>query len=141
MSANRKSAKPSPFTEKSGAAKSNYAYGLEWERWIANYFRERFGGHYDLSPGSRGAADIINYTPRLIICSQAKASRAGASAHPSVSLDEQARLRARAEGLARLKKIPAVAMSVLIKGHHVRFKRVGLFLPQTTETKTSTNSA
>jgi hypothetical protein len=59
-----------------------------------------------------------------------KASRPGSDAHPGASSDEQTLLQQRAEGLARARKMPAVALLALIKGHKVRFKRLALFLPQ-----------
>lgn len=116
---------------KAGEAAPNYNYGVGWEKYVANYFKARFGGTYDISPGSRGAADCINYTPDLIICTQVKASRDKSKSHPNASILEQEKLRKRAHGLAAARKKPAVAMLALIKGTSIRFKKLQLYRPVT----------
>lgn len=110
--------------------KSNYEFGRQWEQWVGKYFLERFGGHYDLSPGSRGAADVVNYGSDIIILTQVKATRPDSDAHPSTGIDEQNKLQLKAEGMARARKKSTVAMLALIKGRQVKFKRLALFLPQ-----------
>ncbi len=110
--------------------KPNYTYGLGWEKYVGNYFKERFGGYYDLSPGSRGAADCINYAPSVIICTQVKASRAASQGRPNASVREQEALRLRARNLAHARQIPAVAMLALVKGTALSFRQLDLYKPQ-----------
>lgn len=117
--------------ERPSPRQSNFAYGTDWEKEIAQYIRGKLGGHYDISPGSRGPADITNHThadglkPSMIILTQVKASRENSKAHPSVSATEKQKLIKKCEGLAASKKKKTIAMIALVKGSKVRFKIIG----------------
>jgi hypothetical protein len=115
--------------EKPREKQHNFGFGVGWEKWVGNYLRKRYGGTYDLSPGSRGPSDVTNLTPRLVICTQCKASRGDSRAHPSVSEAEKLKLCEKAKKLANFRGVPAVALLARIKGNKVRFERLGLFRP------------
>ncbi len=126
--AEKKAARPSVDATPAEAA-PNFRYGLQWESFVGKHLMGFFGGHYELSPGSRGAADCVNYAPAVTICTQVKASRLGSKAHPGASSAEKAALRVKAKGLANTRKKPAAAMLALIKGKTVRFQLLELFRP------------
>lgn len=107
----------------------NYHFGRDWEDRIGKHLREKFGGAYVLSPGSRGPADVINYAPNVILCTQCKASRTKSDATPRAGSREQVKLLELARNLSRSRKKTTVALLALIKGQTVKYLILNKFSP------------